>query len=58
MKDGVLKLATAAGDETFPGTDIAAPSFTAVRDALAARRAAADQRARLRPRRASDRPGL
>jgi predicted dehydrogenase len=34
MKDGVLKLATAAGDETFPGTDIAAPYFTAVRDAL------------------------
>jgi predicted dehydrogenase len=34
MKDGVMKLATAAGDETFPGTEIAAPYFTAVRDAL------------------------
>jgi predicted dehydrogenase len=34
MKDGVLKLATAGGDETLPGTDVAAPYFTAVRDAL------------------------
>jgi predicted dehydrogenase len=34
MKDGLLKLATAAGDETFPGTEIAAPYFTAMRDAL------------------------
>jgi predicted dehydrogenase len=34
MKDGVMKLATATGDETFPGTEIAAPYFTAVRDAL------------------------
>ncbi|HTH36262.1 MAG TPA: hypothetical protein VL976_17995, partial [Xanthobacteraceae bacterium] len=34
MKDGVLKLATVAGDETLPGTEIAAPYFTAVRDAL------------------------
>src|SRR3954453_11367197 len=34
MKDGVLKLATAGGDETFPGTDVTAPYFTAVRDAL------------------------
>jgi predicted dehydrogenase len=34
MKDGIMKLATAAGDETFPGADIAAPYFTAVRDAL------------------------
>jgi predicted dehydrogenase len=34
MKDGVLKLATAAGDEIFPGTDLTAPYFTAVRDAL------------------------
>src|SRR6202041_2531597 len=34
MKDGILKLATAAGDETFPGTDLTAPYFTAVRDAL------------------------
>jgi len=34
MKDGILKLATAAGDETLPGTDVTAPYFTAVRDAL------------------------
>jgi predicted dehydrogenase len=34
MKDGILKLATAAGDETFPGTDVTAPYFTALRDAL------------------------
>jgi predicted dehydrogenase len=34
MKDGVLKLATAQGDETFPGTDVTAPYFIAVRDAL------------------------
>ena len=34
MKDGTLKLSTAAGDETFPGTDVTAPYFTAVRDAL------------------------
>ena len=34
MKDGVLKLATAAGDETLRGADIVAPYFTAVRDAL------------------------
>jgi predicted dehydrogenase len=34
MKDGVLKLATAGGDETFPGTDVTGPYFTAVRDAL------------------------
>jgi predicted dehydrogenase len=34
MKDGVMKLATAAGDETFPGTDVTAPYFTAIRDAL------------------------
>jgi predicted dehydrogenase len=34
MKDGVLKLATAAGDETLPGTDVAAPYFTTLRDAL------------------------
>ena len=26
--------AAAAGDETFPGTDLTAPYFTAVRDAL------------------------
>ena len=34
MKDGVMKLATADGDETFPGTDVVAPYFVAVRDAL------------------------
>jgi predicted dehydrogenase len=34
MKDGVIKLATADGDETLPGTEIAAPYFTTVRDAL------------------------
>jgi predicted dehydrogenase len=34
LKDGVMKLATANGDEVFPATDIVAPYFTAVRDAL------------------------
>lgn len=34
LKDGVLKLATAEGDETIPSGDITAPYFTAVRDAL------------------------
>lgn len=34
MKDGALKLATAAGDEMFPGTDVTAPYFTTLRDAL------------------------
>jgi predicted dehydrogenase len=34
MKDGVTKLATAAGDETFPGGSVTAPYFTVVRDAL------------------------
>jgi predicted dehydrogenase len=34
MKDGIVKLATAAGDETVPGTDVTGPYFTAVRDAL------------------------
>jgi hypothetical protein len=34
MKDGGMKLATAAGDETLPGTDVTAPYFTAIRDAL------------------------
>jgi len=34
MKDGVLKLATAEGDETLPGTDVTAPYFTTLRDAL------------------------
>jgi predicted dehydrogenase len=34
MKDGLVKLATAEGDETFPGSNVTAPYFTAVRDAL------------------------
>jgi predicted dehydrogenase len=34
MKDGVLKLATAAGDQILPGTSVTAPYFTALRDAL------------------------
>lgn len=34
MKDGIMKLATAADEETFPGADVTAPYFTAVRDAL------------------------
>jgi predicted dehydrogenase len=34
MKDGLLKLATADGDETLPGTAITAPYFTTLRDAL------------------------
>jgi predicted dehydrogenase len=34
MKDGVMKLATAKEDETFPGTDVTAPYFTTLRDAL------------------------
>jgi predicted dehydrogenase len=34
MKDGVLKFATAKGDETLPGTELTAPYFTATRDAL------------------------
>jgi predicted dehydrogenase len=34
VKDGVLTLATADGDETMPSGDITAPYFTAVRDAL------------------------
>jgi predicted dehydrogenase len=34
MKDGVMKLATAKGDETLPGTDVTAPYFTTLRDAL------------------------
>jgi len=34
MKDGVLKLVSAAGEETLPGTDVTAPYFTTVRDAL------------------------
>jgi predicted dehydrogenase len=34
LKDGVLKLATAAGDEALPSGDITTPYFTTVRDAL------------------------
>jgi predicted dehydrogenase len=34
MKDGVVRLATAAGDETLPGADVTPLYFTAVRDAL------------------------
>jgi predicted dehydrogenase len=34
MKDGVMKLATAAGDETLPDTDVTGPYLLAVRDAL------------------------
>jgi len=34
MKDGIMKLATAEGDETLPGTGVAAPYFTALRDAI------------------------
>jgi predicted dehydrogenase len=34
MKDGLLKLANAAGDEMLPGTDVTAPYFTTLRDAL------------------------
>ncbi len=34
MKDGVVKLATKEGDQNLTGTDLTAPYFTAVRDAL------------------------
>src|SRR5579864_1306073 len=34
VKDTVMKLATADGDEVTPGTEIEAPYFTTVRDAL------------------------
>jgi predicted dehydrogenase len=34
MKDGVLKLATAEGDETIPSGDITTPYFAVVRDTL------------------------
>jgi predicted dehydrogenase len=34
MKDGVIKLTTAEGEETLPGTDVTGPYFAAVRDAL------------------------
>jgi predicted dehydrogenase len=34
MKDGVMKLATAEGYATFPGSEVTAPYFFALRDAL------------------------
>jgi predicted dehydrogenase len=34
VKDNVMKLATAEGDEVTPGTEIEAPYFTTIRDAL------------------------
>src|SRR4029077_20097801 len=34
MKDGIMKLATADGDETYPGTNVTGPYFAAARDAL------------------------
>ena len=34
MKDGVMKLATTEGDETFAGADLTTPYFVAIRDAL------------------------
>src|SRR5262245_60535153 len=34
LKDGILKLATANGDETLPGSNVTAPAFVALRDAL------------------------
>jgi hypothetical protein len=34
MKDGIVKLATAEGDETLSGANVTAPAFTALRDAL------------------------
>jgi predicted dehydrogenase len=34
MKEGLVKLATAEGDEIFLGSNVTAPYFTAVRDAL------------------------
>jgi predicted dehydrogenase len=34
MKDGVVKLATAADDKILPGTDMTSPYFAALRDAL------------------------
>jgi hypothetical protein len=61
MKDGVLKFATADGDEIFPGTDVTAPYFTTLRDALdhwQRGAPAANQRARLRASRTFDRPSI
>jgi hypothetical protein len=56
----VLKLTSADGDETFPGTDVTAPYLTTLRDALDhwQRGAPANQRARLRAGRTFDRPSL
>jgi predicted dehydrogenase len=34
MKDGVMKLTSADGDEIVPGTDVTGPYFATVRDAL------------------------
>jgi hypothetical protein len=34
MKDGVMKLATAEGDEILPGATVTSPYFSAVRDAF------------------------
>jgi predicted dehydrogenase len=34
MKDGIMKLATANGDEILPSATVPSPYFTAVRDAL------------------------
>src|SRR5713101_3527444 len=34
MKDGIVKFTTADGDKTFPGTDVTAPYFTTLREAL------------------------
>jgi hypothetical protein len=34
MKDGIMKLTTAEVDETLPSSDLTAPYFMAVRDAL------------------------
>jgi predicted dehydrogenase len=34
MKDGIMKIATAQGDQILPDKDTAAPYFSAVRDAL------------------------
>ena len=34
MKDGIMKLATADGDEILPGANVTAPVFTTLRDAL------------------------
>jgi predicted dehydrogenase len=60
MKDGIMKLATAEGDEMLPGADVTTPYFTAVRDALDHWRRGASplQRARLCAGRAVDRPSV